>query len=152
MDGRDGRPLEAVASLLPSLFEAAPFGVAFCDRGLTYLDVNAAFAAMSGRPRAAHIGRHVSDVLPRMSGQIAPCLEAVFTTGRPLLDVELRGWRNPAADTAGHWVASYHPVPSGERIVAVVADRNQPPAPPCPPRERANAPPRFRIPLRRGPP
>jgi PAS domain S-box-containing protein len=107
--------------LLPALFEAVPFGIALYDASLRFLDVNDAFAAMSGRARPDHVGRHVSEVLPQLQAQIVPLVEEVFARGRPIKDVNLTGWRDPDAPREGHWLASYHPVSSGGRVTAAMA-------------------------------
>jgi signal transduction histidine kinase/PAS domain-containing protein len=107
--------------LLRSVFDRAPFGVALYDPDLRFIDVNEAFAAMGGRPRADHQGRLIEDVLPRLAGAITPHLRSVFATGRAVLDVELHGFRHPTSVRAGHWRVTYEPIASGETVVAVAA-------------------------------
>ena len=113
-------PIRAVSDLLPALFDAAPFGIAFYDARLRYLDVNDAFAAMSGRTRQEHAGRHVSEILPQLAMQIVPRLEEVFARGAPV-EAELAGWRNPGAPRQGQWLASYHPISTEGRVSAAMA-------------------------------
>src|SRR3954449_8999447 len=121
MSGRGARPVDSVIGLLPGLIEALPYGVAFYDLHFRYLDVNTAFAAMSGCPREAHVGRHVTEVLPHMAAQVLPCLERALATGSAVDGVNLRGLRNPAADRPGEWVASYVPVTSDGVVTAIAA-------------------------------
>jgi PAS domain S-box-containing protein len=107
--------------LFRSIFDHALFGVAFYDSDLQFIDVNEAFAAMSGRSRADHRGRGIEDVLPRLASAITPHLRSVFATGRAVRDVDLFGFRHPGAVSPGHWRATFQPVAAGETVVAVAA-------------------------------
>ena len=108
--------------LLRALFETSPFGIAFYDRELRYLDVNDAFARLDGRSRAEHIGKSITEILEAQSSQVIPHLKMVFATGNPVIGVELLGARDPAlADRKTQWVASYHPVRQDGQVVAALA-------------------------------
>jgi signal transduction histidine kinase len=104
-----------------SVFDRAPFGVAFYDSELRFIDVNEAYAAMGGRPRADHQGRLIEELLPRLASAITPHVRSVFATGRPVLDVELHGFRHCTSVRAGRWRVTYQPIVSGETVVAVAA-------------------------------
>jgi DNA-binding CsgD family transcriptional regulator len=72
--------------------------------------VNPAIAAMNGVPAAAHPGRKISDVLGKAAAlTVAPLIESVFATGRPVSGFEWSA-KLPARAEIGHWVADYLPL------------------------------------------
>ena len=44
--------------------EGAPVGLGLVDRDLRFVRINAALAAINGRPRELHLGRRLDEVLP----------------------------------------------------------------------------------------
>jgi PAS domain S-box-containing protein len=101
---------DETVAVLDTLFFSAPVGLAFFDAELRYVRVNDALAQTNGLPAAAHIGRHVADLLPEMDPAVEPALRRVLDTGEPVVDVEVVG-RTPAVPGQDrHWVVSYYPV------------------------------------------
>jgi PAS domain S-box-containing protein len=106
---------------LQALFDQAPVGFAFYDPEFRYIDVNHAFAAVGGRSREEHLGRTLTEMLPRLANQIAPALQAVFATGQPVLDFSLLGPRAPGSNDSRQWLVSYLPVHGAAAVIAVLA-------------------------------
>src|SRR5262249_28401145 len=59
------------------------------------------------------------EVLPNLPAEIEGQLRVVLATGRPLVDLEVRG-RTPASPEERIWEVSWFPVVRGEREVVVV--------------------------------
>lgn len=51
-------------AVISALLENAPAGMALLDRELTFIRINEAFAAINGAPVDAHLGRHLSEMVP----------------------------------------------------------------------------------------
>ena len=57
---------EQALELLDTLLRTAPIGFTLLDRELRYLRINDRLAEMNGIPAEAHIGRHVSEIVPTL--------------------------------------------------------------------------------------
>src|SRR4051812_41463906 len=65
---------------------------------------------MNGRPVDEHIGRHVTEVLPRLGDELVGVLGRVLATGRSTGEIELEG-ETPAEPTRKRWwLATYYPL------------------------------------------
>jgi PAS domain-containing protein len=92
-----------------AVYSTAPIGLALVGRDLRYRNINAALAAINGRPVEDHLGRSVAEVVPDLWPGIEPVYRAVLERGEAVLDLPTSG-RASAGDTEGHWRVSYHPV------------------------------------------
>jgi PAS domain S-box-containing protein len=106
-------------ALLDMLFAPSAIGISFHDPALRFVYVNAALAALGGRPAAAYLGRTFDEMLPAIATDVVPYLRRVLESNAPLLDRHFhRGDR--------HWLVSYYPVrtPAGDvlGVGAVVRD------------------------------
>jgi two-component system cell cycle sensor histidine kinase/response regulator CckA len=87
--------VEAMAERLrqTALFEAAvrtvPIAMAIIDRGLRYVKVNAACAAMTGLPVDAHPGRTLREVNPLFAPELEAAMRRVLETGEPCINYRL---------------------------------------------------------------
>src|SRR6476661_1802817 len=106
------REKERTLALLDTVFRGAPIGLAFVDRGLRFVRVNEALAAMNEAPVEAHLGRTVAEVPGPLVPSVAPMFESVFRTGQPLLDLEILSAAPAAAQRT--YLASYYPVATAE--------------------------------------
>lgn len=122
----------AATTLLDSLYETAPIGLAFLDDGLRFVRINESLAALSGLPAPAHIGWRVRDLLPELGARMEEKLLEVFATGRPIVDDEISGETPGEGGKRKHWLVSYCPIREREGpllglglIVRDVSDRQQ---------------------------
>jgi PAS domain S-box-containing protein len=70
------------ARLLAIILENTPSWLAYLDRDLRYLDMNSGYAGMTGRARAAAIGRTFAEIFPE-AGEVRGIFEQVRDTGQP---------------------------------------------------------------------
>jgi PAS domain S-box-containing protein len=127
---QDRRDSERIANdrlaLLNTIYTSAPVGLCFVDLSLRYLSMNAALAEMLGRTPEYYIGKTIRDANPELADTIEVHYRRVIESGKPILDVEIKGVT--AAGPGGHyaWLASYFPVqnPSGELLGVNVALRD----------------------------
>jgi two-component system, cell cycle sensor histidine kinase and response regulator CckA len=116
---------DRTVALLDTVFRGAPIGLAFVDRGLRFVRVNDALAAINGAPVDAHLGRTVDEVLGAKGGPVSALFEAVFRDGAPILDHEMHSESHDGI-AARTFLASYYPVsaPDGriEWVGCLVSD------------------------------
>ncbi|MFC0386021.1 PAS domain-containing protein [Muricoccus vinaceus] len=105
---------------IQAVYASAPIGLALLDRDLRYCHVNAALAAINGRPVAEHLGRMVVEVVPEIWQRVEPVLRAVLDRGEAVSGMPVSG-RTGAAGNERHWLASYHPVRDDEGEVRGVS-------------------------------
>lgn len=124
---RASRALKLLNDLSGRLVSQSPVGLAVMDTDLRYLAVNPALERINGLSVEEHVGRHVSEILPRVeTGAIASAQRRVLETGVPLLDqyVVGRTWADPDHDSA--WSVSLYrledPVGRVRGVAASIAD------------------------------
>ncbi|MCT7948653.1 PAS domain S-box protein [Ancylothrix sp. C2] len=101
---------EELLSLIDALFAGAPVGIAFLDKDLRYIRINAQLATINGLPIEQHLGKKFTEVIPRISSKIEPQLQQVLQTGQPILNVEINGRTAEKPSREGYWLANYYPV------------------------------------------
>ncbi len=90
---------------LEQLYAAAPVGLCTIDRDLRYVRINENLAARNGKTVSDHLGRTIFEMAPRTADFVAPLLQQVFDTAKPVLDVQI-----PRDNSDTHdWLANYHP-------------------------------------------
>lgn len=97
------------AAELETIYATIPVGLAVVDREHRFLKVNQAFAALTGEPVEAHVGRPIAALLPDLDRATGPLIDEVFATGEPALNVEVRANGEDAGD-ARHWLCSHAPI------------------------------------------
>jgi len=86
----DGAAFNTPAELA-AIYEAAPVGLAFLDRSLRYVRVNARLAEIHGLPAGDHLGRSVREVLgDAQADHVEPLYRRVIETGEPVINREAR--------------------------------------------------------------
>jgi PAS domain S-box-containing protein len=127
---QDRRNSERIANerlaLLNTIYTSAPVGLCFVDLNLRYLSINAALAEMNGQPPEYFIGKTIREAIPDLADTIEVLHRRVIESGKPILDVEIKG-ATPARPGEHHfWLASYFPVhnPSGDLLGINVAIRD----------------------------
>jgi|GEM_PF-447085 len=116
--------LSQALALLDTLFDSAPIGLAFVDRELRFVRLNAKLAEINRRPAEEHLGRTLRQVLPTLADELEPVYRHVLDTGEPVIDLELSGTIG-GQPTPRTWLLSYYPVrlnqgqPIGVGVVVV---------------------------------
>jgi PAS domain S-box-containing protein len=111
-------PTSHASALFDIVGEGAPVGLAFVDTELRFVRVNAALAAINGRPVSEHLGHRIDEVLPELGPQIVPIYRQVLATGEPVLQRELTAER-PGSGHVRHVLASWFPVRVGDDVTGV---------------------------------
>ncbi|NOK16447.1 ATP-binding protein [Corallococcus carmarthensis] len=113
-------------ALRDAVMDITPVGFAFYDRDLKYVHVNAALAAMNGLPAEAHLGRHVSEVLPPLGTALAPRLARALESNASLQDLSLQVETPAAPGETRFWFGSYSRVRgAGGAVLGVIASLSE---------------------------
>ncbi len=78
-------------ALLNTIYTSAPVGLCFVDLNMRYLSMNAALAEMHGRAPEYFIGKTIRDANPDLADTIEVYYRRVIESGKPVLDVEIKG-------------------------------------------------------------
>ncbi|HEY1803314.1 MAG TPA: ATP-binding protein [Terracidiphilus sp.] len=116
--------LNDTLSLLDSMLANAPIGLAFVDHNGRFVRVNQIFADLTGVTVSRHLGRTLTDLLPKgVTAEIDGAVQRVFQTEEPVRNLELNGeggqLRRPWT-----WLISAYPVrttPHQVRWVGIIA-------------------------------
>jgi PAS domain S-box-containing protein len=101
--------LNETLALLDSMLANAPIGFAFFDRKYRFVRVNQFLADMNGYSFALHLGRDVSGIVaPAAANRLEQNIEAVFSTGEPIRNLELSWESEPGRWRS--WLAHLYPV------------------------------------------
>lgn len=73
---------------LEALLTSAPFGMAFLDTDLRYIQINERLASINRLPVEQHLGRPIHEVLPMTGERFGGWMRQVMETSRPILDAE----------------------------------------------------------------
>jgi PAS domain S-box-containing protein len=103
--------LEKSRAQLETLYATAPVGLSYVDNELRVIRINDYMAAQNGRDVAAHLGRHIADMIddPDLRQGVLADYRAVLDTGRPLTGIERCGRTAAKPKQLSHWVLSYYP-------------------------------------------
>ena len=105
--------------LLDTVFAQTPAGLAFLDRDLRHIRVNAALAAITGLPVEEHLGRRPEEVAPALAEIALPHMERVLATGETVADVELVGESPSAPGVTRIWSATFFAVREGGEVTGL---------------------------------
>ncbi|MGB8029375.1 MAG: ATP-binding protein [Terracidiphilus sp.] len=116
--------LNDTLSLLDSMLANAPIGLAFVDHNGRVVRVNQIFADLTGVALSRHLGRTLTDLLPKaVATEIEGAVQRVFSSEEPVRNLELNGeggkLRRPWT-----WLISAYPVltmPGQVRWVGIIA-------------------------------
>ena len=104
------RTAETALARLDAIVTSAPNGIAYLDRDLRYLFVNAALAAMNQRTPADHLGRTITEVIPTIAEWIEPLLRQVLATGEAIHDLNLHSPTPQQYTPPRDWLINIYPV------------------------------------------
>jgi len=122
--------LNDTLALLDSMLANAPIGFAFFDRKFRFVRVNQFLADMHHSTISRHLGRAVNEVFPESAAvPLQRAIDQVFSTGRPVQDLELTGEIEGQPGRIRAWLANVYPVQTGSNAVrwvgAVIVDTTQ---------------------------
>jgi PAS domain S-box-containing protein len=106
---------------LEVLYRTAPVGLAFFDQDLRYLRLNKAFATINALPVEAHIGRHASELNPRLANIFVPMMAQVLASRLPLLNIEMTGSTPGDFIRPRTWMVNFYPVTNARTFGVSVA-------------------------------
>jgi PAS domain S-box-containing protein len=104
-------------AVIRSLLRRAPVGFAFLDLDLKFVVVNDKLAEMNGLPVEAHIGRHVSDIVPTLAHGVREVTARIKKTGEAVLNHEFLGETPAARGEQRWWNESWYPIHDAERLI-----------------------------------
>jgi len=104
---------QRVSVLLDTLLRTAPIGFCFLDRDLRFVRINERLAEINGVSAEAHLGRHVSEILPTLAETIRDVTGRILATGEAVLNREFSGETPAAAGVTRFWNESWYPVSNG---------------------------------------
>ena len=111
---------EAQARLreIEAVYSSAPVGLCVLDTDLRYVRINQRLAEINGQPIEAHVGRTVREVVPALADSVEPGLREVLATGRPVLDMEIRGETAARPGVERVWMVTWLPLttPDGRTV------------------------------------
>ncbi len=66
-------------------FDDAPIGLCYLDTDLRYVHINEWLAQINGLPVAAHLGKTIGEVLPKVAAGVEAQFRQVIATGQPII-------------------------------------------------------------------
>jgi PAS domain S-box-containing protein len=106
---------------LEHIYHTAPVGLCLLDTDLRYMRINERLAAMNGQPAHDHLGRTVWEVIPDAAPFLAPLVQRIIESGRPVLDWQSRTGKPSGGSEPRDFLASYYPVKTSSGKVLGVA-------------------------------
>ena len=107
---RRAAELQRVSVLLDTLLRTAPIGFCFLDRDLRFVRINDRLAEINGIAAEAHLGRHVSEIVPTLAETIRDVTGRILATGEAELNHEFSGETPAAPGLMRFWSESWYPV------------------------------------------
>ncbi len=129
-------------SEIEAIYQTAPIGLAIFDRELRYVRLNQRLAEINGIVVDDHIGRTLREIVPTVADEDEPLLNSIFTTGEPLLNIEISGETQAQPGVQRTWIQNCYPlrdetgqiaginvvvqeITDRKRAEAALAERNQ---------------------------
>jgi len=110
---RSAAELQRVGLLLDTILRTAPIGFCFLDLDLRFVRINERLAQINGISVEAHLGRHVSEVVPTLVHTLLTVTGRILATGESVLNHEFSGETGAAPGVTRFWRQSWYPVPDG---------------------------------------
>lgn len=115
---RSEREALETVELLRSIEASAPVGFKLVDRDLRVVRVNDTFAAITGQPAEALVGRILGEAIPELWPQIEDANRRALA-GETVFGLDLSIAAADAPWRERHWLSSYYPVRIDGEIVGV---------------------------------
>lgn len=110
----------AAAQGLAAVLNNSSVGVEIYDSNLCCILKNKAFASMGGALPEIHVGKTIRQIFGSCAVQIEPAFQQVWTTGKPVSDVELAfSW--PWIPEKTNLLANFFPIESTDKEIRLIA-------------------------------
>ncbi len=123
---RSEEALRKSESCLNAIFAGSPVGMALYDTDSRHILINESLALFHGIPAEDHVGKRVSEILPKSGHVVEKLIRRIFDTGDPILELEMSGEDGTHSGELSRFLASYFPVfgdqGKPEAVGAVVVD------------------------------
>ncbi len=118
------RALPSFANFFPgekllNALDDSKVGVVICDRRMRYKALNKCVAEIHNVPIEAHLGHFFHEIIGNFTEKVVPLWEDVFSTGRPLHNLEVTG-QLPKRTGVGCWIENLFPLLDDKGRVAQV--------------------------------
>jgi DNA-binding CsgD family transcriptional regulator len=111
-----------VSQSLSSILDVCTLGIAIYDENSRCVVMNKAITTLNGSPARTHIGKTIRQSLGNDASQVEPAFRHVWTTGKPLHDVELTVCP-PGSSEVTHFNLNLYPFrdnPGQMRLIGVL--------------------------------
>jgi diguanylate cyclase (GGDEF)-like protein/PAS domain S-box-containing protein len=98
------------AEELEAIYQQAPIGLLVFDRELRFQRINNRMSEINGVPVEDHIGKTPREVVPQLTEVADTLARQVFTTGRPVLNYEIRGETPAEPGIERYWTENWLPL------------------------------------------
>ena len=98
-----------------TLLRGAPMGFALFDRELKFVLINDKLSEMNALPAEAHIGKHVSEIVPSLATTVAEVTDQIVQTGRPVVNREFTVEVAGAEGEQRCWSHNWYPIHSARQ-------------------------------------
>ncbi|MFB2923943.1 PAS domain S-box protein [Aerosakkonema funiforme] len=105
---------------------AAPVGMGILNKNLRFVKLNQVLSGIAGLTVEEKIGKTIREVVPqKLADTIEPLYQQVLATGKPIINLEIRGEVPTKQGIQGYWMVSYFPIfdvnnsPDGVGVVVV---------------------------------
>ncbi|MBD2255667.1 PAS domain S-box protein [Nostoc parmelioides FACHB-3921] len=104
---------------IETIYQSAPIGLNFLDTDLRFVRINQRLAEINGFSVEEHIGRTIRELLPDLADTAEALLNPILETGKPLLNIEIRGETPAQPGVERIWLESFLPLKDGERVIGI---------------------------------
>ncbi|GAB1538241.1 hypothetical protein NUACC21_08990 [Scytonema sp. NUACC21] len=98
--------------MLDAFITSAPVGMTVLDSQLRFTFINEGLAEINGVSVAEHIGKTPWEIVPDLAPKQEQIFQQVFSTGEPILYVEITGETQKLPGVTRTWLVSYFPIRS----------------------------------------
>lgn len=109
---------------IETIYASSPVGLCLLGTDTRYLHVNQRLAEMNGFSVEEHIGKRVRELVPDLADAVEGPARAVVATGKPALDIEIRGETPAQPGEQRYWNESWRPAHPGSLLILFVRRRD----------------------------
>jgi len=107
-------PFSDALDQLDQIYKTSPVGMCLVDTDLRYIRINQILAEINDVPIEKHIGKTISEVIPKLAPFIEPAFKEVLKTGKPIENIELQTTTPQSNSIVRDWIVNYYPYISSD--------------------------------------